>query len=128
MSEHFTCRELNYRNQGDSCNRWAIDGPQDGNSRSYEGSFPDEETARATAKRWNETGGEAVRIGWSRASTDSEHDRGIYTVTVKGTNYRRIRTGWHGMERAAELAGGLREQIATRGLDTVIDILNSVER
>ena len=130
MTEYFTCRELNWRGHGDTCNRWAIDGPcgepdDFGDGKSYEGSFPDEATARETAKRWNETGGEAVRIGWQSAVTDSDHDRGTYHITVRGTRYRRVTCGWGGMDEAAAIARELRDRIAKYGLEAVVDILGA---
>lgn len=129
MVEHFTVRQLNWRHPGAACDRWAIDGPAspgDSSGPAFCGNFPDEATAREVAKRWNETGGEAVKIGWTSATTDSDHDRGTYRITMDGTRWSRCTGGWHGMEEAASIAAAVRDQIAKHGLLAVRETIASI--
>lgn len=99
--------------------RWIAHDP-DGN---FAGEFRSESEAGEAVDRWNSSHGDLVRIKWTGATTDSDHDRGTYKVAldIPGSGWSRITSGWHGMEQAAQIAAGMRDFVAKYGPDVAGD-------
>src|SRR4051794_23733950 len=76
--------------------RWICHDPDE----HFAGEFKTEEEAAAATERWNTRGGYLVTVDWTPGRTDAGWDRGVYTVILDGSRWRKTTAGTFGMEKA----------------------------